>query len=68
MLCELTDWCYPNLLPVAGGGGSDPSAKYYCTVFFFLHPESSSEGIRHLGFTVSYQVSYLLRSVSHHLP
>ena len=50
MLCELTGPCYPNLLPVAGGGGTNPHAMSYRTVWFSLHPESSSEGIRHLWF------------------
>ena len=71
MVCELTGWRYPNLLPVAGGGGADPHAMCYFNVYFFLHPESSSEGIRHLWFNVSYhvsyQVSYLSRTVTHHL-
>ena len=71
-ICELTGSCYPNLLPVAGGGGHQPS--HYVLpyrILFILHPESSSEGIRHLWFNVSYHVSYhvsyLSRTVTHHL-
>ena len=35
-LCELCSQRYPNLLPVAGGGGRSPHSMRYCTVFWFL--------------------------------
>ena len=67
MLCELRGGCYHNLLPVAGGGAPTLTLSTTVTYYSFLHPESSSEGIQHLGFTVSYQVSYLSRSVTIYL-
>ena len=64
MFCELTGQCNPNLLPVAGGG-TQPSRYRLLYRNIFLRPESSSEGIRHLRFNVSYPVSCLSRAVTH---
>ena len=49
IVCELTGQCNPNLLPVAGGGTQPPRYILLYRILF-LHPESSSEGIRHLWF------------------
>ncbi len=66
MISELTDWRYPNLLPVAGGGGRRPS-RYATVPYCFLTTRILFRG--HSGFKVCGQLPSQLfsRLVTHHL-
>ena len=60
IVCELTGQCYPNLLPVAGGGDTNPHAMYYGNVFFsyIQNPLPRAFGIYGFTFQLPFQLPF----------